>query len=80
MNSETHDACIAVARAELAEAKRLISKEISGYPSPISGCDAQFNHLLAQRVRVAEALAALEAIPFIATPRQPTPEARVESR
>ena len=51
--------CIAVARAELLVAQRQISDEITRYPTPIAGCDAQFNHLLAERKRVTRALAAL---------------------
>ena len=78
--TETADDCIALAAAELRAARRQLADEISTYPAPISGCDAQFNHLLAQRQRVANALAALATTPFVATPRQPSPEARVESR
>lgn len=78
--TDSYETCITVARAELAEARRLITREISAYPAPISGCDAQFNHLLAERARIANTLAALEATPFVPTPRQPTPQTPVESR
>ena len=57
-----------------------LDDEIRTYPTPISGCDAQFNHLLAERRRVRDALAALDANVFVPTPRTPTPEAGVESR
>ncbi|WP_116133114.1 hypothetical protein [Tropicimonas sp. IMCC34043] len=62
---------IALAKAELKAAGRQIADEISGYPTPIAGCDAQFNHLLAQRNRVNAALQALDADPHVPTPRQP---------
>lgn len=39
--------------AELAAVKA----EITGYPRPIAGCDAQFNHLLARREKLLSALA-----------------------
>ena len=26
-----------------------LNEEIAAYPAPVTGCDAQFNHLLAQR-------------------------------
>ncbi|MEM7269370.1 MAG: hypothetical protein AAF401_08960 [Pseudomonadota bacterium] len=77
MTTEDH---IALAEAELRAAKRGLSEEISAYPTPIAGCDAQFNHLLAQRQRVTNALAAIEAAPFIATPRQPSRGDRPEAR
>ena len=48
-----------------------VAAEITGYPTPIAGCDAQFNHLLAQRVRLDAALAALARDVHIPTPRSP---------
>ena len=71
-----------LARAEgcLRNAQRNIAEEIKSYPTPISGCDAQFNHLIAERARVGAALAALSREVFVPTPRQPAREARVESR
>jgi hypothetical protein len=36
--------------------RRRIAAEITSYPSPIPACDAQFNHLLEQRERVAQDL------------------------
>jgi hypothetical protein len=29
-----------------------INDEIRNYPTPIAACDAQFNHLLAEQVRI----------------------------
>jgi len=62
---------IRAARACLATARTALDDEIRAYPRPISGCDAQYNHLLAERRRVHEALAALEAEIHIPTPRAP---------
>lgn len=36
-----------------------LREAISAYPTPISGCDEQFNHLLAERKRVSLARGAL---------------------
>ena len=68
------------ARTALHEALHLLQDEISTYPTPISGCDAQFNHLLAERTRITDALERLDAAVFVPTPRMPSPAARVESR
>lgn len=59
------------ARAALAEAAIDLDAEIHAYPTPISGCDAQYNHLLAERRRVRRALAELDAAIHIPTPRSP---------
>ena len=77
---ETYSDCLNAARAELATAHRLLSAEIRTYPTPISGCDAQFNHLLAERQRITDALAQLDAAVFVPTPRTPMPSSGVESR
>ncbi len=71
---------IAKARSELEAARALLNAEISSYPSPVAGCDAQFNHLLAERQRVRAALKSLGEMVFIPTPRSPTRNADVESR
>ncbi len=71
---------LTIARAELELARRLVHDEIRDYPTPISGCDAQYNHLIGLRGSIADALRALEAPRFVATPRQMTPGERVESR
>lgn len=59
------------ARATLRRAGQELDAEIRGYPTPIAGCDAQYNHLLAERRRVRFALSALEAEVHIPTPREP---------
>lgn len=78
--TETFEDCILAARAELVQARRHIQNEISTYPTPISGCDAQFNHLLAERQKVLSAITALDEFVFVPTPRTPTALAGVESR
>lgn len=60
--------------------RRCVVTEIRDYPTPISGCDAQFNHLLAERRRVDNALRDLQAAVFVPTPRTPSHDAGVESR
>ncbi|WP_299652077.1 hypothetical protein [uncultured Tateyamaria sp.] len=77
---DTYQNCIIAARAELAMARQLLQDEISSYPSPIAGCDAQFNHLLAERQKVLTAIRSLDEFVFVPTPRTPTPQAGVESR
>jgi len=76
----TSEDCLTVARAELRMARQLIQDEIRDYPTPISGCDAQFNYLIGLRGSISEALRALDAPRFVATPRTPSPMAGVESR
>lgn len=44
------------ARAALEVARKLTSAEIHAYPSPIAGCDQQFNYLLEQRTAIAAEL------------------------
>ena len=68
------------ARAELEQIKKQIHLEISQYPTPISGCDAQYNYLIGLRGSISDALRALEGPRFVATPRTPDPFAGVESR
>lgn len=72
--------CIALAQAELRQAQKMLTDEIHNYPSPISGCDAAFNHMLADRERVSRALGALSEDIFVPTPRTPSLGSRVESR
>ena len=59
------------ARAALSDAAADLDAEIHDYPTPVSGCDAQYNHLLAERRRVRRALEALDADVHIPTPRAP---------
>jgi len=75
-----YDSLRAGAERALRDARHRLDAEISAYPSPISGCDAQFNHLLTERRRLVRALSALEAEIFIPTPRRPMPETGIESR
>jgi hypothetical protein len=56
----TVEDCLALARAELQAARWRLTREIAGYPTPIAGCDCQFNHLLSVRAKIAGALAALD--------------------
>ncbi|MEO1330284.1 MAG: hypothetical protein AAFW46_11530 [Pseudomonadota bacterium] len=79
MKSDYEDLLEGAATA-LTEARDALAREISAYPTPISGCDAQFNRLLSDRRRIVDALRALDAAPFIPTPRQPVPQAALESR
>lgn len=64
----------------LEAAKRLIAEEIRDYPTPVSGCDAQYNHLLSRRSQVSKALDALRQEVFVPTPRTLTQGSGVESR
>lgn len=74
------DTLIAQAHQALETARHALVQEIASYPTPISGCDAQFNHLLAQRSQISRALDALQSDVFVPTPRTPTPFSGVESR
>ena len=76
----TYDSHLATARAALLRARESIQAELRAYPTPVSGCDAQYNHLIGQRGSISAALLALEAPRFVATPRTPEPAAGVESR
>ncbi len=48
-------------RARLEHRQEAVAAEIRAYPPPIPACDAQFNHLLARREALSEALARLDA-------------------
>ena len=76
----TYDECLAVAAAELKIARQLIQDEIRDYPTPVSGCDAQYNHLVGQRSAISDALTALNELPIVATPRIQQPGQWAESR
>lgn len=78
--TETFQDCVIAARAELVAAKQLLNQEISTYPGPIAGCDIQFNHLLAERQKVLDAIRSLDETVFVPTPRNLTPTAKPESR
>jgi hypothetical protein len=53
--------------ASLEAQKRRLYAEIQNYPTPIAGCDQQFNHLLDEQARVnaelARVRAAIKALP-----------------
>ena len=68
------------AKQTLEQARALIQDEMRAYPTPISGCDAQYNYLVGLRGSISEALRALDAPRFVATPRTPDQMAGVESR
>ena len=59
------------ARTALDAERRRLAREISVYPTPISGCDAQFNHLIDLRAHMGRALAELDCPEPIPTSRQP---------
>lgn len=77
LDYETH---MSNAQRALDTALESLSDEIAAYPTPVSGCDAQFTRLLSDRTRLAEARRTLQETPFIPTPRVMEPGARVESR
>jgi len=45
---------------ELEDEKRRINEEIRNYPTPIAGCDAQFNFLLEEQAKIARELEQLK--------------------
>lgn len=75
-----YEEAVDVALRELVAAQALLREEIARYPTPISGCDAQFNRLLSDRARIARAIEAVEHQPFVPTPRQLEPGSMIESR
>ena len=76
----SHSDLIAAAERQLISAAETLADEMRTYPTPVSGCDAQYNHLIAERNRVHAALTALTGTPFVATPRTPYEGAGIESR
>lgn len=76
----SYETALRRASDELETARELISEELRGYPTPVSGCDAQYNHLIGTRNAITAALEAIRTPPFVATPRSPSPGAGVESR
>jgi len=59
MNIEQHKQFL---RRHLEDIKRPINAEIRNYPLPAAGCDAQYNHLIGERGRLARELSRLDAI------------------
>ena len=78
--SQNYQDSIQSALDQLEDARCALNAEISDYPTPIAGCDAQFNHLLAERQKVLNAIRVLTETIFVPTPRTPTEHAGVESR
>ncbi|MBG6147345.1 MAG: hypothetical protein RIE06_04610 [Roseibium album] len=64
----------------LETARQLLSDEIRDYPTPVSGCDAQYNHLLSKRTQITKALSVLQTDVFVPTPRTLVEGSGVESR
>lgn len=60
MKTEIASAVWQEIRGPFEEARRLIDAEIRAYPPPIPACDAQFNHLMAQRARLTRDLGRLD--------------------
>ncbi|MEM7443526.1 MAG: hypothetical protein AAF414_09385 [Pseudomonadota bacterium] len=77
---ETYEVALGDAASKLERARELLMAEIADYPTPISGCDAQFNRLLSDRARVSNAIKALKDMPFVPTPRALERGVRLESR
>lgn len=49
------------ARGVLKEKLAALNADIGAYPGPITGCDAQFNHMLEERTKLNVELSRLEA-------------------
>ncbi len=77
---DSYESALEAALSELEMAWQLLHQEVVEYPSPISGCDVQFNRLLGDRIRISNAIRALEDHPFIATPRVREPGGVSETR
>ncbi len=77
MSYQTH---LTQAARQLETARNLILDEMRSYPTPVSGCDAQYNHLVSMRNTISQALTTLDTPAFVATPRTPTQNAGIESR
>ncbi|MEX0339154.1 MAG: hypothetical protein AB3N11_08965 [Arenibacterium sp.] len=75
-----HEESLHQARRSVKAALDCLTAEIRAYPTPVSGCDAQYNYLIGQRNSASEALRILQEPRFVATPRTSEPNAGVESR
>jgi len=73
MTQFAYESEIEAAKAALLRAKKLLQDEISSYPQPISGCDAQYVRLISDRTRLSGCLQVLDDRPFVATPRMLEP-------
>lgn len=72
---EPYEVSLEAALSALKSARDQLVREISDYPGPVSGCDAQFNRLLSDKMRISNALRELESRPFVPTPRMLEPVA-----
>ena len=72
--------CVDAARTSLRRALTLLGAEIRNYPTPVAGCDVQYNHLLGERQKILAALLALERPAFVPTPRTLDDGDGIESR
>ena len=72
--------CVDAAMTRLRRALALLGDEIRNYPTPVAGCDAQYNYLLGERQKILDALSALERPAFVPTPRTLVEGHGVESR
>ncbi len=72
--------CVDAARTSLRRALTLLGAEIRNYPTPVAGCDVQYNHLLGERQKVLDVLSALERPAFAPTPRTLAEGNGIESR
>lgn len=64
-----YDAHIEAAILALLIARQQIADEIKNYPTPVAGCDVQYNGLLSKRAQVTRALDAMNSEVFVPTPR-----------
>lgn len=69
MSGLPYEVALDDAQAALERAKALLLEEIAEYPTPISGCDAQYVRLVSDRTRIEGCLRVIEDQPFVATPR-----------
>ncbi len=60
MASDRLEATLGEIRRGLEERKRAIAAEMRGYPQPIAGCDAQYQHLSDQRAAIARDIGGLD--------------------
>ena len=56
------DSVLETITEHLEDERHRVNEEIRNYPAPIPACDAQFNYLLEERVRIAQELAGLKAL------------------
>ena len=76
---DSYQSSVNKALQQLQGARIDLLAEIAKYPTPIAGCDAQYNHLLSDRARIGNAIRALQSRPFVATPRMLEPGTVLES-